>query len=406
MPRVCLLLMDSLGVGASLDADRYGNTGANTLGHIAQYCAEGKADTDFRSGSLSIPNLCRLGLQNVVLSSSGVPLAGCSVVEKPESFWGYAVEKSAGKDTPSGHWEIAGVPVLEDWGYFPETEPCFPSALIQKFIEKANLPGILGDKHASGTDILVELGEEHIRTGMPIVYTSGDSVFQIAAHETHFGLERLYQLCEIAYVLVKPYRIGRVIARPFLGETANTFKRTGNRHDYAVEPPAETLLDSLKAAGKKVIAIGKTADIFAHRGITQEIKADGNMALFDATLQALKDNSDDCLIFTNFVDFDSMYGHRRNTAGYAAALEAFDRRLPELEALLKKEDCAVITADHGCDPTFSGTDHTREHIPAIMFGPSLHSKWVGRRETFADIGQSIAKFMGIKPLKKGISFLN
>lgn len=405
MPRTCVLLMDSLGVGASLDAIHYGDTGANTLGHIAQYCAEGKADTDFRKGSLHIPNLCRRGLQNVVLASSGTPLAGCPTIERPNSFWGYAVEKSAGKDTPSGHWEIAGVPVLEPWGYFPNTIPCFPDEFIQAFITETKIPGILGNKHASGTDILVEYGEEHIQSGKPIVYTSADSVFQIAAHEVHFGLDRLYELCKIARRLIEPYNIGRVIARPFVGEMG-TFKRTGNRHDYAVLPPADTLLDCLKAAGRDVIAIGKTDDIFAHRGTTQVITADGNMALFDATLEALKNNSQDCLIFTNFVDFDSQYGHRRDVAGYAAALEAFDRRLPELDALLRDDDCVILTADHGCDPTFPGSDHTREHIPAIAFGPKIGSHWIGRRETFADIGQSIAYFMGIEPLAQGISFLN
>lgn len=404
MPRTCVLLLDSLGVGASLDAVEYGDAGANTLGHIAQHCAEGKADTAFRKGPLFIPNLCRLGLQNVVLASSGVPLAGCSVIDEPQSHWGYAVEKSVGKDTPSGHWEIAGVPVLEPWGFFPNTNPCFPKELIEAFVTRAGVDGILGDKHASGTEILAEYGEEHIRTKMPIVYTSADSVFQIAAHEIHFGLDRLYQLCEIARELVDPYKIGRVIARPFIGETASTFKRTTNRHDYAVLPPAKTLLDYLKSAGRSVIAIGKTDDIFAHQGTTEVIKADDNMALFDATLNALKTNAQDCLIFTNFVDFDSQFGHRRDVPGYAAALEAFDRRLPELEAILKEDDCIFITADHGCDPTFPGSDHTREHIPAIAFGPKIGTKKIGRRETFADIGQSIAHLMGIDPLKEGVSF--
>lgn len=405
MPRTCVLLLDSLGVGASLDAHEYGDTGANTLGHIAQYCAEGKADNTTRQGGLYIPNLCRLGLQNIVLASSGQPLAACPVIEHPDSFWGYAVEQSKGKDTPSGHWEIAGVPVMKPWGYFPNTIPCFPDALIQAFIEQAHIPGILGNQHASGTDILIQHGEAHIHTQKPIVYTSADSVFQIAAHETYFGLERLYDICHIARKLVDSYDIGRVIARPFIGEVGG-FKRTGNRHDYAVPPPAETLLDTLKAAGRDVIAIGKTADIFAHRGITQTILADGNMSLFDATLKALKENSQDCLIFTNFVDFDSQYGHRRDPAGYAMALEAFDRRLPELEAILAPDDCIIMTADHGCDPTFPGTDHTREHIPVIAFGQKVGKKWIGRRETFADIGQSIAHWMHIDALKYGNSFFD
>ncbi len=398
MPRVCVLLLDSLGVGASLDAAQYGDVGANTLGHIAQYCYE------TRKKPLNIPNLSRLGLQNVVLASSGEPLMGCPVIEKPQSLWGYAVEKSVGKDTPSGHWEITGVPVTTPWGYFPNITPCFPDELIQQFVQEASLPGVLGNKHASGTDILVECGEEHILTKKPIVYTSADSVFQIAAHEQHFGLERLYEVCKIARKLVDSYNIGRVIARPFVGDVGS-FKRTGNRHDYSVLPPADTLLDRLKAAGKEVVAIGKTDDIFAHSGTTKVITADGNMALFDATVEALKNTTKDCLIFTNFVDFDSQYGHRRDPAGYAAALEAFDQRLPELEALLGYDDAIVLTADHGCDPTFPGSDHTREHIPAIFFSPSLNHEWIGRRETFADIGQSIAHFMKIEPLNVGISFI-
>jgi len=276
--------------------------------------------------------------------------------------------------------------------------------LINALIARANIPGVLGNKHASGTNIIEELGGEHLATGKPIVYTSGDSVFQIAAHEQVFGLQRLYDLCEIARELVDEYNIGRVIARPFVGELGK-FQRTGNRQDYSVPPPAPTLLDRICEEGGRVISIGKIADIFAHQGISQAIKATGNNALFDATLEQASEAGDKSLIFTNFVDFDSLYGHRRDIPGYAAALETFDARLPELEKILQPGDIVVITADHGCDPSWKGSDHTREHIPVLVFGPGIESKFIGRRETFADIGQSIAQHLGIKPLDKGVSFI-
>ncbi len=403
--RVCILLMDSLGIGASLDAAHYGDEGANTLGHIYEYCMEGKADkAGLRQGPLVLPNLSRLGLYHALVSSSGMSCIDLSTLSEPEALYGYAVERSLGKDTPSGHWELACVPVLFEWGYFPDQPSCFPKKLIDSLIQLANLSGVLGEKHASGTTILEELGEEHLRTGQPIMYTSADSVFQIAAHEERFGLQNLYSLCEIARTLVDEYQIGRVIARPFIGEPG-AFKRTGNRRDYSTPPPEETLLDHLKASGREVIAIGKTADIFAHQGMTQNIKADGNQALMDATLETFRHLPAGGLVFTNFVDFDSSYGHRRDVAGYAHALEAFDARLPELEALLKMDDFVVIAADHGCDPTFPGSDHTREHIPVLVFGPKIKRRFIGRRDTFADVGQSIAEHLGISPLSQGLSFL-
>jgi phosphopentomutase len=403
-PRVCVLLMDSLGIGASLDAVRYGDEGADTFGHIVQACAQGEADkTGVREGVLTIPNLARLGLYHAALASSGLKLVDLSTLEEPSGCYGYAVEQSLGKDTPSGHWELAGVPVLYEWGYFPATQPCFPKELIDEFIAKTGLPGVLGQIHASGTTILDDLGEEHVRTGKPIVYTSADSVFQIAAHEESFGLQRLYDCCEVARELVDKYQIGRVIARPFLGDVGS-FHRTGNRRDYAMLPPQPTLLDDLKAVGREVIAIGKVADIYAHQGPTQTIKANGNQALFDATIEAMKSAPAGGLVFTNFVDFDSSYGHRRDLTGYAKALEDFDARLPELEAMLHPEDIVVIAADHGCDPTFPGSDHTREHIPVLVFGPPVPSQFIGRRDTFADVGQSIAQHLGIAPLSHGISF--
>ena len=404
--RVCILLLDSLGIGASLDAHRYGDEGANTFGHIVEACHKGLADKKgLREGPLNIPNLARCGLYHAAVASSGVKVHDLSTLAEPMGLYGYAVEQSLGKDTPSGHWELAGVPVMFDWGYFPNTEACFPSELIAELVERAELPGVLGQKHSSGTTIIDELGEEHLNTGKPIVYTSADSVFQIAAHEQQFGLQRLYDVCELARTLVDQYQIGRVIARPFVG-TPGAFRRTGNRRDYATLPPRETLLDFLKKAHRDVIAIGKVDDIYAHQGITQSIKAEGNMALFDATLSAMNTASKGSLVFTNFVDFDSSYGHRRDITGYAHALEEFDARMPELLHSLKPNDMVIIAADHGCDPSFPGSDHTREHIPVLVFGPNITSRFIGRRDTFADIGQSIAECLDIEPLLSGVSFFN
>jgi len=405
MKRVFILLIDSFGIGASQDAVKFGDAGANTFAHIADYCAEGKADQEnVRQGPLQLPNLTRLGLGMAALASAGRRIPGLDYATPVTAAYGYAVEQSKGKDTPSGHWEIAGVPVLFDWGYFSAEYPSFPKALTDALIAQGDLPGILGNCHASGTEIIEKHGVEHMATGKPIVYTSGDSVFQIAAHEATFGLEKLYEICDLARKLVDPYNIGRVIARPFIGTPGN-FKRTGNRRDLATPPPEPTLLDRLIAEGGEVISIGKVADIFAHQGISKKIKADGNMNLFDATLVAAQDATHKSLIFTNFVDFDSVYGHRRDVAGYAAALEQFDARLPELEKILQPGDLVVITADHGCDPTLPGSDHTREHIPVLVFGPAIKPGFLGRRETFADIGQSIAKHLEINPLPFGISFL-
>lgn len=402
MKRVIILLLDSFGIGSSEDAENYGDDGANTLGHIIEYCNSAKTVTKRKhEGPLHIPHMTQLGLLAALQESQG-KLAE----SKPYSaLYGFGVELSHGKDTPSGHWEICGVPVLFDWGYFNPGYPSFPESLTNALITEAQLPGILGNRHASGTQIIAELGDEHIRTNKPIVYTSGDSVFQIAAHEEAFGLDRLYGLCEIARDLVTPLNIARVIARPFLGETGN-FYRTGNRRDYTLPPHEPTLLDKLQESGGEVIAIGKTADIFANKGITQEIKATGNMAIFDATLNAVRHAPDRSLIFANFVDFDSAYGHRRDIEGYANALEEFDARLPELNNLLKEEDLVIITADHGCDPSWTGSDHTREHIPILVYGPGLPATGsIGKRKTFADIGQSLAAYFNLSPSKYGTSFL-
>jgi phosphopentomutase len=405
MPRAIVCLLDSVGIGGAPDAAAYGDVGSNTVGHITEWAALGKADRDgLRSGPLRVPNMDSMGLGAAVKLSTGILPPGLSDQPKGGRF-GVGREVSKGKDTPSGHWEIAGVPVPFDWGYFPQTEPAFPPELIAEFIRRADLPGILGDKHASGTTIIAELGEEHIRTGKPICYTSVDSVFQIAAHESHFGLERLYEICKIAFELTAPLNIGRVIARPFVGETADTFKRTGNRRDFAISPPEPTLLDRNAEAGNQVYAIGKISDIYAGSGVTHKIKGTGIPQLFDKTLDAMEMAADRAFIMTNFVDFDSEYGHRRDLPGYAAALEFFDSRLPELIAKMRHDDLLVLTADHGNDPTWPGTDHTREQVPILVFSPALPMGEIGIRSTFADIGESIAAWLGLPPGRHGRSFL-
>jgi phosphopentomutase len=353
---------------------------------------------------LRIPNLARLGLGRAAEISTGAVPPGLEA-DRIEGAYGCAAEESKGKDTPSGHWEMAGCPVPFDWGYFPRERPCFPPALIQQLVAEFKLPGILGDCHASGTEIIAELGEEHIRTGKPICYTSADSVFQVAAHEQHFGLERLYRFCERAKELLEPLNIGRVIARPFVGESRADFRRTAHRRDYTTPPPNETLLDRVSASGAEVWSIGKIADIFAHRSISKKLKAEDNGTLFDRTLEAVEVAEDRALVFANFVDFDMLYGHRRDVIGYAAALEAFDRRLPELEARLRPGDLVLATADHGCDPTRPGTDHTREHVPVLFFGPEVPAGPIGKRLSFADMGQTIARHLGLSPLGHGLDCL-
>ena len=405
MARAFLFVLDSFGIGGAPDAKAYGDDGSDTLGHIALACANGEGDkAGLRSGPLHLPNLTRLGLGEAARLATGALPSGFETLA-PSGLYAAAQETSKGKDTPSGHWEIAGVPVTFDWGYFPNTIPTFPAALIDAIVAESGIPGILANKHGSGTDIIAEYGEEHIRTGKPIFYTSADSVLQIAAHEETFGLDRLYRLCEISRKHVDPYNIGRVIARPFLGADAATFERTGNRRDYSVLPPEPTLLDRLKAAGRQLIAIGKIGDIYAHQGVTDVRKANGNMALFEKTLIAMDDAKDGDLVFTNFVDFDMLFGHRRDVPGYAQALEQFDVRLPEIMAKLKPGDLMVLTADHGCDPTWRGTDHTRERVPVLMYGPGLPSGSAGIRKTFADIGETVAAHLGIAPGSHGQSYL-
>ena len=401
--RAIILVLDSLGIGASADADKFGDVGSNTLGSIARAAASGAANVG-RSGPLQLPNLSRLGLGHACELSSGYFPEGMDPAA-PVAAYGYARELSSGKDTPSGHWEIAGVPVLFDWGYFHNKQNSFPQALLDELVAKAGLPGYLGNCHASGTEILDRLGEEHMASGKPIFYTSADSVFQIACHEETFGLERLYELCRIAREALGPYNIGRVIARPFVGSGKGQFSRTGNRKDLAVEPPAPTVLQKLAEAGGEVVSVGKIADIYAHVGITQKYKATGLDELWDTTLAALKTTPGNSIIFTNFVDFDSSYGHRRDVAGYARALEQFDARLPELLAAMGDDDIVILTADHGCDPTWPGSDHTREHIPVLCYGKQVKPGSLGERATFADIGQSVASWLGLPAMDYGTAFL-
>jgi phosphopentomutase len=397
-------VLDSLGVGGAPDAAKYGDVGADTLGHIAAACAAGRLDqAGVRSGPLRIRNMMALGMADAARQATGTELpVECNDMR---GCGGCAAEISTGKDSQSGHWEIAGSPVAHEWGYFPETTPCFPQDKIALLCRCAGLDGILGNCHASGTVIIDELGEQHLRTGMPICYTSADSVFQIAAHEQAFGLQRLYRTCEIARQLFDNLQIGRVIARPFVGSREQGFHRTENRRDYGMPPPPTTLLHRCREAGREVISVGKIGDLFCHSSTGQELHAYGNDAMFDCTLEGLQSLDDGGLLFANFVDFDTLYGHRRDALGYAAALEQFDTRLPELETLLKPGDLVIITGDHGCDPTWRGSDHTRECVPILAFGLDKAPRTLGRRASFADIGATVSSHLRLPSGCAGLSFL-
>lgn len=406
MARAFLLVLDSFGIGGAPDAEAYGDRGSNTLGHIAEFCAAGAGDrADLREGPLKLPNMSALGLLEAARLATGAYPAGMSRPDRVFGLHGAATETSRGKDTPSGHWEIAGTPVEFDWGYFPTEGEAFSPELVEAICRQGGVPGILGNCHASGTEIIARLGEEHIRTGKPICYTSSDSVFQIAAHEQHFGLDRLLALSQTVRKLIDPLNIGRVIARPFIGETPSTFERTGNRRDYSVPPPEGTLNDRVLASGHRVHAVGKIGDIFAHKGISRVLKASGNTAIMEATLKAMEEAEQGDMVFSNFVDFDMIYGHRRDVPGYAAALEAFDRRLPEVHRRMRPGDICLITADHGCDPTWRGSDHTRERVPIMAFGPGIRARLIGVRSSFADIAETLAQHLGLPAGTHGRSFL-
>ena len=382
--RIVLIVLDGAGIGAMPDATDWGDAGSDTFGHICE------------SRAVRLPNLQSLGLGNIR------PLKGVPEFEKPRGDYGKCALASNGKDTTTGHWEMAGI-ILER--AFPTYPNGFPQPVIEQFIERTNVPGILGNVPASGTEIIKDLGAEHVRTGKPIVYTSADSVFQIAAHEEVIPLERQYEICKTARDLLRgEHEVGRVIARPFLG-SAGGFYRTENRHDYAVPPPPENLLPLLQTHGLDVVCIGKIASIYDSAGVTQDLTAKNNEQSIDQTIQALRDHTRG-LIFSNLVDFDMLYGHRRDTEGYARALEHFDSRWPEIEAAMSEEDLLIITADHGNDPTYPGTDHTREYAPLLAFGkrarPGIN---LGTRDSLSDIGQTIAQNFGLG-LNAGKSFLN
>ena len=403
MSRAFLVVLDSVGIGGAPDADTFFNdgvpdTGANTLGHIAASCAAGEADVD-RAGPLALPTLDALGLSAALELASGAPGPGLGA--QPQGLWGAATEVSRGKDTPSGHWEIAGVPVPFDWTYFPKAEPAFPPDVTAALVEAGGAGGVLGNRHSSGTVILDELGAEHVATGKPIVYTSADSVVQIAAHEEVFGLDRLYAMCEAVAPMLHATRVGRVIARPFVGTAETGFTRTTNRRDFSLEPPEPTVMDWAQDAGRAVHAVGKIDDIFAHRGMESGIHgSDGE--LFEALVGWGEAAEEGALVFANFVEFDSKYGHRRNIAGYAGHLEWFDRELPRFLATLRDGDLAIFTADHGNDPTWVGTDHTRERAPVVGWGRGARP--IGQ-VAFADVGASVAAHLGVAPEGPGRSFL-
>ncbi len=402
MARAFLIVMDSAGIGGAPDADKFFNgdvpdTGANTIGHIAQACAAGRAE-DGRTGPLRMPNLDRLGMGAAIRLASGLEAPGLHA--EAAGLWGAATEVSPGKDTPSGHWEMAGVPVPWEWHYFPDTVPAFPDDLVAKVCELAGTDGILGNCHASGVPIIEEHCAEHLRTGWPICYTSADSVFQIAAHEEAFGLERLLKLCKDLAPTLHAMRVGRVIARPFVGEPGN-FRRTKNRKDFAMSPPAPTLLDWAEAAGRPTHAVGKIGDIFSMRGIGTLAKGT-DAELMDA-LHGLVDSAEDgSFTFANFVEFDSLFGHRRDVSGYAKALEWFDAEAGRLIAAARPGDLMIFTADHGNDPTWTGSDHTRERVAVLGHGGGTTG--IGQ-VAFADMSAAIAAHLGIDNQGVGQSFL-
>jgi phosphopentomutase len=380
--RILLIVLDGAGIGAMPDAPEWGDAGSDTFGHILE------------SRPLHLRHLQKYGLGNIR------PLANLPAIENPIGSYGKCALRSNGKDTTTGHWEMAGI-ILDE--AFPTYPNGFPTAVIDRFVRETSVPGILGNIPASGTEIIKVLGEEHVKTKKPIVYTSADSVFQIAAHEEVIPIDRLYEICEVARrILDGEHKVGRVIARPFLGQPGS-FYRTENRHDYAVPPPRENLLPALADEELDVVCIGKIASIYDSIGVTQDLTAKNNEQSINQTIKALS-NKTRGLIFSNLVDFDMLYGHRRDTEGYAKALEHFDSRLPEIEAAMREDDLMMITADHGNDPTFPGSDHTREYAPLLVYGKTARSVNLGTRNSLSDIGQTIADNFGLR-LSAGESFL-
>jgi len=393
MRRAFLVVIDSVGIGGAPDAGDFFNgdlpdTGANTLGHIAQACAAGKAE-EGRSGPLALPNLDRLGLGAALKLASGMEAPGLSAA--PEGLWGAATEVSQGKDTPSGHWELAGLPVPWSWHYFPDENPAFPTELTEEVARLAGTDGILGNCHASGTAIIEQLGAKHCESGWPICYTSADSVFQIAAHEETFGLDRLLKLCEDIAPRLHEMKVGRVIARPFTGEPG-AFQRTANRRDYAITPPKPVLTNWVQNAGGRVYAVGKIGDIFTMQGI-DELRKGPDAKLMEHLHDLVEEAEDGSVTFANFVEFDSLYGHRRDVSGYARALEWFDTEIGKVIAALRDGDMLVVTADHGNDPTWAGSDHTRERVPVLVAGTAAGE--LGQIG-FTDVAALVAGHLGVK----------
>lgn len=380
--RSVVVVLDSVGVGAMPDAADWGDAGTDTLGHIARAV-----------GGLRLPNLESLGMGNIHA------VEGVRPVARPRAAWGRMAIRSHGKDTITGHWELAGLLVTERFGVFPHG---FPPEVVEP-LERATGRRFLANRPASGTVIIEELGEEHLRTGSPILYTSADSVLQIAAHERVIPVEELYRMCRAAFGIVRPYRVARVIARPFEGEPG-AFVRTSRRRDFAIEPGGPTVLDRLCAAGLPVTAIGKIGDIYAGHGITRSLRAAGNEAVTDTLVEVLS-AQDHGMIFANLVDFDTRYGHRRDPQGYAHALEAFDHRLPEVLGRLRRGDLLFLVADHGNDPTHAGTDHTREYVPLLAVGGRVPGCSLGLRDQLADVGATLAAFHGVQAPHVGASFL-
>ncbi len=386
MNNFIIILLDGVGVGELPDAERYGDVGSNTLGNIS------KVVEDF-----SLPNLQSLGLGNII------PINGIAEVADPIASYGKMNEKAPGKDSTSGHWEISGLELKTDFPYYPNG---FPEEMINSFLKLTGCKGVLGNKPASGTEIIKELGDEHVKTGVPILYTSADSVFQIAAHEEIINLERLYKICEIArnQILIGKDAVGRVIARPFVGESGN-YSRTTNRKDFSIDPPEATILDILSSSDINTIAIGKVNDLFNYKGINQNIISKSNEEGINKLIKTIKSNSNS-FIFINLVDFDVYYGHRNDPEGFAKALKYFDKHLPSILDVIDDEDSVVITADHGNDPTTPSTDHSREYVPLLFYQKGRKSRDLGIRGTFADIAQTAADFYQIKNELKGTSFLD
>lgn len=404
MKRAIVMVLDSLGIGATRDAHWYADAGSNTLLHIAQACAEGKAEAN-RHGPLRLPNLNQLGLGLACEASGETFPPGLDKATGLIGAYGYAEELSVSKDAPTGHWELAGVPVMFDWGRFPEASESFPPALVAELCDAVGLQGILGNCHANGMDIIRRLGEEHMRSGKPICFTSGESVFQIAAHETYFGLERLHEVCLAAREICDRYHIARVIAQPFVGENASEFMRTRNRHEYTALPPEPTVLDKLLESGGQVYAVGKVNEHFSKRGISKSFNAESDDALLDTTLAAIKEARENTLIMSDFADFGSENGVTKDLADYASALEAIDRRLPEVMSALDEDDLLIVTADHGCDPTWEKHGYTREHIPVLMYGKPVSPGNLGHLTSFADVGQTLAGYFNLPAMSYGHNLL-